>query len=166
MNLAVNLRIGVWLRRYVPAEVAALLAALLGAQVAWSLTGSAAVAAVAGAWGETAAYYATMLVRELRATRLPLLVQLRELVLEFGVAEALDSLLVRPTLMYAAGQLLADVRLGALAGKLGADVFFYVPTIAAYELRRHQLERAAASSTAAAATAAGRLPGVEATRAH
>jgi hypothetical protein len=46
--------------------------------------------------------------------------------------------------MYAAGQLLSDVRLGVLAGKLGADLVFYVPTIAAFELRRRHQQRALA----------------------
>jgi hypothetical protein len=131
-------RVAEWLHRYVPAEVASLIGALLGAQLAWTLSGSAGAAAVAGAWGETAAYYSTMLARELIRTRGAVLVTLRELVLEFGVAEALDSLLVRPALMYTAGQLFSDLRLGVLLGKLGADVFFYVPAITAYELRKRQ----------------------------
>ena len=57
-----------------------------------------------------------------------------DLVLEFGAAEALDSLLLRPALMYA-GMLLAPNRaLGVVAGKLAADLVFYVPTIISYEL--------------------------------
>jgi hypothetical protein len=132
----VNARVGVWLRRYLPAEAASLIGALLAAEVAWTLTGNEAVAAVAGAWGETTAYYTTMLARELLKMRGPLLVALRELVLEFGIAEVLDTLLIRPAMMYAAGQLVADVRFGVLLGKLGADVFFYIPTITAYEFRR------------------------------
>jgi len=136
-------RVGVWLRRYLPAEAASLVGALLAAQLAWTLSGSEAAIAVAGAWGETLAYYATMLLREVLTTRSGLLVTLRELGLEFGVAEALDSLLIRPAMMYTAGQLVADVRLGVLLGKVGADVCFYIPTIAAYELRRRHLQRAA-----------------------
>jgi hypothetical protein len=136
-------RVGVWLRRYIPAEVASLIGALLAAQLAWTLSGSVAAAVVAGAWGETTAYYATMLARELVRTKATLLVTLRELVLEFGVAEALDSLLIRPAMMYAGAQLVADVRLGVVLGKLGADVLFYIPTIAAFELRRRHLRSAA-----------------------
>jgi hypothetical protein len=136
-------RVGVWLRRYIPAEVASLIGALLAAQLAWTLSGSVAAAVVAGAWGETTAYYATMLARELVRTQATLLVTLRELVLEFGVAEALDSLLIRPAMMYAGAQLVADVRLGVVLGKLGADVLFYIPTIAAFELRRRHLRSAA-----------------------
>ena len=66
---SMSARVGVWLRRYVPAEAASLIGALLAAQLAWTLSGNGAAAAVAGAWGETAAYYATMLARELARTR-------------------------------------------------------------------------------------------------
>src|SRR6266481_10102768 len=126
-------RVGVWLRRYGPAEILSILGALVAANVAWNLTNNPAAAAIAGAWGETTAYYATMLFRELSKTNLVL--ALRDLLLEFGVAEALDSLLIRPAMMYAAAQFVSDLQLGTLIGKLGADVFFYIPTIAAYELR-------------------------------
>ena len=46
--------------------------------------------------------------------------------------------------MYGAGQLLADVQAGVLVGKFGADIVFYIPTIAACELRRKYLHRATA----------------------
>ena len=35
--------------------------------------------------------------------------------------------------------------LGVLIGKLAADVVFYIPTVAVFELRRHYAERARAS---------------------
>ena len=129
-----------WLRRYLPSELLSLLAAVAGAQLAYGATANPAVAAVAGAWSETIIYYATMLTREVRAhpgQRLP--ITLRNLVLEFGLAEALDSLLIRPAMMYAATQLLANIALGTVLGKFAADVVFYIPTIAAYELRRRYL---------------------------
>jgi hypothetical protein len=129
-----------WLRRYLPSEVLSLLAAVAGAQLAFAVSGNAAVAAVTGAWSETLMYYATMLAREIRAyPSQPLLITLRNLVLEFGFAEALDTLLLRPTLMYLAAQLVSDLRLGVILGKLAADVIFYVPAITAYELRRRYL---------------------------
>jgi hypothetical protein len=105
------------------------------AQLVSLLTDSTAMAAVAGAWGETCVYYAVMLVREVNAAD-TLWRAVRNLVLEFGVAEALDSLVVRPALMYLASQLIGDVSVGVLIGKLASDVIFYVPAIAAYELRR------------------------------
>jgi hypothetical protein len=97
-----------------------------------------AIIAIAGAWGETTSYYATMLLRERRANpRQRLWRTLGNLAVEFGIAEALDSLLFRPTLMYMAGQMVSDARFGVLIGKLAADVVFYIPTVIAFELRQH-----------------------------
>ena len=139
-----------WLRRYLPAELVSVVGAVVAAGVVGGLSGhNEAAIAIAGAWGETVAYYATMLVRDFRHARADIRrasgnpsrwsvlgTTLRGLVLEFGVAEALDSLVVRPAMMYAAGQFLGDPQAGVVVGKFAADVVFYVPTIVAYELRR------------------------------
>jgi hypothetical protein len=129
----------VWLRRYLPAELVCTATALLGAWLATVLTGSPATAAIAGAWGENLGFYAMMIGRELthRGLRaLPAVV--RDLALEFGAAEALDSLLLRPSLMYAGMMLAPNTAVGIAAGKLAADLFFYVPTILSYELLRRR----------------------------
>jgi len=132
-----------WLWRYLPAEVAGLVVAVGAATVAQRLSGgNAAVVALAAAWAETLAYYATMLAREGITTHGTLAEKVRDLVLEFGVGEAIDTLVIRPALMYAAGQLVHDQQLGVVIGKFASDVFFYVPTIAAYELRKRYLPRA------------------------
>lgn len=130
-------RIMAWLRRYLPAELLGTIAAITCAWAAITLTGSAAAAAIAGTWGENLAFYGLMLGREMagRGPRaLPAVV--RDLMLEFGLAEALDSLLLRPGLMYAGMTLLPGSALGLFAGKLAADLVFYLPTIVSYELLR------------------------------
>jgi hypothetical protein len=127
-----------WLRRYIPSEILGTTTALLAAWAAMSATGSVAVAALAATWGENVAYYGLMLVRDLRAgsCRSPreALLTLRNIVLEFGPAELLDSFLIRPAALYAGVVLLPGLAVGVLAGKLVADVIFYVPTIISYEL--------------------------------
>jgi hypothetical protein len=77
-----------------------------------------------------------MFSRDLARNPGELLVTTRDLILEFGPTEALDSFVLRPALMYTAGRLLADVSLGVIVGKLIADVVFYIPTITSYELLR------------------------------
>jgi hypothetical protein len=120
--------------------VLALIAAVIGAQIAFSASGNAAVAAIVGAWSETITYYVTMLLRDVHANPAqPLPITLRNLILEFGVAEALDTLLVRPALMYLATEAIGDLRIGVIVGKLASDVVFYIPAIAAFELRRRYL---------------------------
>jgi hypothetical protein len=133
-----------WIGRYLPAEIVALTAAVLVARLGWSWTGSIVVSALAGAWGETVVYYTVIIGRDLIAMRRALervslrnvLGLSRNLLLEFGVAEAVDSLLLRPALMYAAAQFVTDLSLSIIVGKLLADLTFYVPTVIAYELRR------------------------------
>ncbi|WP_129675813.1 hypothetical protein [Candidatus Chloroploca sp. Khr17] len=104
-------------------------------------------AAVAGTWAENAAYYGTIVMREVRGRQLPpppaVLRMIRDLLLEFGPAELLDSFLIRPA-MLAAGMALAPMPLvGTVAGKLVADLCVYPPTIVSYEL----LQRRRASGT-------------------
>ena len=136
-----------WVRRYLPAEAVSLAAAMLVATAAAMLSGTnPAIIAIAGAWAETVSYYATMLLRERRANpRQRIWETLTNLAVEFGIAEALDSLFLRPTLMYLAGQAISDARLGVLIGKLAADIVFYIPTITVFELRQHYAGRARAS---------------------
>ena len=59
----------------------------------------------------------------------------REVVTEFGAAEAVDTLFARPLLMYAFVATLGSVLAGVVVGKLAADVVFYALAIPAYELR-------------------------------
>lgn len=153
-RLRVPARARIWLRRYLPSELLGTLCALLFASEAFRWSGSGAVAALAGTWGENLAYYGLMLARDLNArwreqapsgwwARLWALgLTLRNIVLEFGLAEALDSFLLRPTLMYLAIVAIPQLQLAIVVGKLAADVTFYVPTIIAFELRTRFLDRA------------------------
>jgi hypothetical protein len=67
------------------------------------------------------------------------LATVQAMLLEFGPAELVDSLLARPLLMYLLAGLLANLTAGIAAGKLAADVVFYAITISAYELRQRHL---------------------------
>lgn len=132
-----NRRLAGWLRRYGPAELLSLAAILAASRLALALTDSVPLAALAGAWAEGLVYYAVMLGRELRARGAGAPAGAagvaRDLLLEFGPSELLDSLLVRPAALAAGLALAPSPALGALAGKLAADLVFYVPTIVSYE---------------------------------
>jgi hypothetical protein len=127
-----------WLRRYLPAELVAAPCALLSGLAVAELTGSSAAAALAATWGENVGFYGLMIARELLKRRtlraLPRVVG--ALALEFGPAEALDSLLLRPAAIYTGLALAPHPALGMLGGKLAADVGFYLPAIACHELQR------------------------------
>ncbi|HQY33992.1 hypothetical protein [Actinotalea sp.] len=148
-----------WIGRYLPSELAATVGAIGGAWLAHRATGSLAAAAVVGTVVEGIGFYAVsvarMLAAELRSDaprrdpavargaarrRRPTRV-LRALlrtaaltVAEFGPAEALDTLLVRPGLMYVAPLVLGSPLLGWTVGKVAADVVFYAVAAACHLL--------------------------------
>jgi hypothetical protein len=126
-----------WLDRYLLAEVGGTLVALLGAWIAAINIGSPVAVAIGGNVGESFAFYATMLIREICARdRRAFPVIARGLMLEFGPAEAFDTMLIRPALLYYGLLMAPNAPLGILVGKIVADLCFYVPAIVSYELQR------------------------------
>ena len=133
-------RVGRWMRRYAPAEVAATAGALLGALVGARLAGHGG-AAVGGDLGEGLAFYVVVVARELWAERSAARPRsprrvLVDLLAEFGPAEALDSFALRPLAMYAGVSVTGDLLAGTLLGKVAADVVFYAIAATTYERRR------------------------------
>ncbi len=141
---AANLRakISEWLRRYVPLEAASIVAAVTGGALMSAVTDDAVTIAYAAAWSENLGYYGIAAIREMRAqahadqqasfaTRSKRAAT--SLLWEFGVAEVVDSLVVRPLAMWAAMTFLGQMHAGIIAGKLVADVVFYGIAILFYE---------------------------------
>ena len=86
-----------WIGRYLVADIVGTtmaIAAVLGARQAGA---SAEISALWGSVAETIGFYAVMLARDL--ARQPLLPTLRGLLVEFGPAEILDTLVARPPSM-------------------------------------------------------------------
>lgn len=128
-----------WVRRYLAAEVLSTVCALLAAWAAYLLTESLLLAAAANAASGSVSFYAVMLARAMRgrpARDLPAV--LRDLLLEFGPAELLDTLLVRPGLIYLGMTLCPSPAVGVFLGKLAADLGFYAPAIVSYGLLRRR----------------------------
>jgi len=132
-----------WFARYAPAEVGAILGALLAAAVVGPF-GVVAATAYAGTIGDGVGFYSVLFVRDLRrrpaGRRGRLAATVRGLVLEFGPAEVLDSLLVRPLAMYLATRWLGDATAGVVAGKIVADAVFYALAILVYEARKDMVD--------------------------
>jgi hypothetical protein len=135
-----------WLRRYLPLEFAGWAGQLGAAGLAYLWTGSLAAAAAAATVGSSLGYYLPAYIRALRwaasverhrpwpaRTVVIHVLALRSLAVEFGPAEAVDSLLVRPMLMYATPLMLNNIVLGWVVGGFVADVLFYVFAICSYE---------------------------------
>lgn len=108
-----------WIHRYGPQDVAATLAAVLGALLLSPLTESAAFVAAACACIEWIVFYGVAFARNRRRQA-----GFSSLVREYGVAEGLD-LVLRPGLMHAGLVVTTDAWSGVLLGGLAADVAFY-----------------------------------------
>lgn len=130
-----------WMRRYLPAEVAGT-ALMLGAGLAVTLwTDAAAAVALAALLGEIVGFYAVLAVSvyleqrsAARSRRRALARTGMLLIAEFGAAEVLDTLLIRPIALVAGVWLLGDPVWGLLVGKVVADVVFYAIAAGAFTL--------------------------------
>lgn len=135
-----------WLRRYGPSEVLGTIVTVGATTAAYQVTGRTIVAAYIGTLAELTVYYGVMILRETvreayeagkqhEPYGMPqVLGVFRNLMLEFGLAEALDSGILRPICLGLGLQFIGG-QLGALVGKVVADVAFYGPVLTIYEWR-------------------------------
>ena len=137
-----------WVKRYWPAEVAAIIGALVGGALAHCFFDEPITTALGGTWGENAGYYGLIIFRDLNKKKQKgeqitfpgVLKILRNIAIEFGPAEYLDSFVIRPAAMYFFPKLTGNVPLGLFLGKISADVTFYLPAILTYEIRTKYLK--------------------------
>ncbi|MCX5045205.1 hypothetical protein OG921_18730 [Aldersonia sp. NBC_00410] len=140
-----------WVRRYLPCEIAGTVGELGGAAIAFQITGSLAAAALVATIGALVGYYAAAYLAAVRIAsrshpslhpvRRALVANalaLRSVAVEFGPAEVLDSLIVRPLAYYLGPILFGSTVVGWIFAKLVADIGFYVLAIFSYE-RFHRL---------------------------
>lgn len=134
-------RLWFWVRRYLPAEIAGTLAVVAAGLVVHDWSGSPLVTAGAATIAESFGFYAVIAVgihREQRAVartrRAAASRSLLLIVAEFGPAELLDSLLVRPGLIALAVWLLPGTLWALLVGKIFADLVFYVIAAGAFTI--------------------------------
>ena len=139
-------RLGEWVRRYLPCEIAGTVGEFGGAAVAYLATGSLAAAAITATIGASAGYYAVAYVSALRwscldnvhrrwSSRVLManLLALRSVAVEFGPAELIDSVAVRPVAFYVGPLLFDNAVVGWVFGKLVSDVAFYLCAVFSYE---------------------------------
>lgn len=143
-----------WLWRYLPCEIAGTAAEFGAAALVYVNTGSLAMAAVAATIGASIGYYAAAFVSAMRWSyrdqahrrgvermAIAALLALRSVAVEFGPAELIDSIFVRPLAFYIGPTLFGDVLAGWIFGKLVSDVAFYACAIFSYEKFKALLAR-------------------------
>ena len=137
-----------WSSRYLLSEIIASVTAISAAIIADLFIKNSILTAIAGTWGENAGYYGSIVIRDILISRRKngiLKIEnyiriLKNLLLEFGIAEMLDSFFIRPFTMYFFSFVIKNIPIGILLGKLSADIIFYIPTIFSYELRKKYLK--------------------------
>ena len=121
-----------WVRRYLPCEIAGTVGELGGAAVAYLLTGSMAAAAITATIGASAGYYAAAYISAVRwtyreqshrgvAARIAVanLFAVRSVAIEFGPAELIDSIAIRPLAYYFGPVMFGNVVAGLDLRKAG-----------------------------------------------
>jgi hypothetical protein len=130
-----------WLRRYGAAEIAGTLGSYLGFYAVALAGGGPVLSAYGAAVGENIGFYGIVGGRDLAALPAPrtnasMLRLARNLLTEFGTAELVDFLIVRPGVTWLAVAAFGPV-IGVVVGKLAADAIFYTIAVTAFErLRR------------------------------
>jgi len=128
-----------WLVRYLPAEIVGTAAMVIAGLVVTIWTDNAAVIALAALVGEIIGFYAVLAIT-IYAEQAQVAPTVRSaigrtgllLVAEFGVAEVLDTFLIRPAALMLGVWLLPDPLWGLLAGKIVADIVFYAIAAGAF----------------------------------
>lgn len=140
-----------WIKRYMPAGIISSTATILSSVFSYKITQSHLTAALVGTWVGNIVYFGYMLIVDIYTTRKELtkkgkrysfqtlMQNVRALVVEFGFSEVVDSLLIRPTLMYYFPIWVNDIWLGIILAKIVADITFYVPAIIVYEYSKKKL---------------------------
>jgi hypothetical protein len=136
-----------WVRRYLPAEILGTVGTIVGGLIVHWFTSNTALIALGGVCGENTGYYLTILFSDImEATRKYKALGVRDayiiarnIFVEFGFSEVLDTFVTRPFLLYSFIRMINNVPIGLLVGKVGADIAFYVITILMYEWRKKHL---------------------------
>ena len=139
-----------WSKRYFIPELAGIAFALLGTHATYFLdpTANLFVVAYAAAWAENFGYYSVIFYRDYKEltkhrpeySRMRITATvLRNLTIEFGTAETIDSLVLRPACMFLGFELFQNHSVATLVGKLIADIGFYALAVVGYELRKKHL---------------------------
>ena len=140
-----------WIKRYGLAEILSLFSTVLASWITFEYTQSQFKMAVVATWAGNIGYFGTILIQDIFGAKAQLksvgkqyttetfYKNVRALFVEFGIAEAFDAFLIRPTLLYYFPLWLGNLSLGVVVAKFTADISFYLPAIISYELSKRKL---------------------------
>jgi hypothetical protein len=132
-----------WIKRYAPPEIAGTATMVAGGMAVAALGAPVWLVGIVGAFAESVGFYSAAAVgvwREQRRNfpergRVRIVLRVLGLLLfEFGPAELLDTLVVRPGLLTLALVGIPHTGLALIAGKVVADVVFYILAATAFRV--------------------------------
>lgn len=137
-----------WAKRYLPAEIVGTITAVSAASIAHILSDNPIFIAYIATLGEAIGFFSTIFIQYLlifsrkrktenrRFSLLDISKIISHILLEFGPAELIDSLVLRPFFMYLFPLLIESFTLGILLGKVAGDITFYLLVIFSYEMKK------------------------------
>lgn len=133
-----------WTVRYGTAELVGTVTTVFGTWAVYYTTGSLLLAAFLGAQFEIIGFYTWLFWKDYskaveQSGDVEILNIFKNLFIEFGLSELLDTLFVRPFFLYWTPIVLGNIILGVIIGKILSDILFYVPAIIIFELREKSL---------------------------
>ena len=146
----INKRAYLW--RYLSAEIYATAGVVFGTGLLYLLTENRLIAAYVGAVCENIGYYGYISIHDFKKNKIKYeksskkfgitgyLITVRNIIFEFSFSEILDSLLARPFCLYWFPIWINNFSVGIIAGKLAADIFFYIPTLTALKIRTRYMK--------------------------
>ena len=142
--MALRKKLNEWFRRYAVAEFIGLILTLIFSNISMMLFENIILSGFIATWADNLGFYGTIVFndlkeREKRNKKLELsdyLKQFRNVILEFGPAEYLDSFVIRPSYLILFPHLISNYSLAIFIGTVLADVTYYIPTIISYEFRK------------------------------
>lgn len=141
-------KIKAWIKRYLPAEIAATLTAIIAGYLSNAVVKNDVITAFVATWGENIGYYGYIIIsditkslaehknNQIKYTILSFSKDIRNIIVEFGPAEFFDSFVIRPFAMLTFTKITGNVIAGIFIGKIAADVIFYFFAIIMFELRK------------------------------
>jgi len=142
----------VWLKRYSVAEIVSTILTLATAWIIMKNTDDRVLAAFVGSAVASISFYGFIAIGDIRKSialhrkddrkynTKSFLIDFRNLIIEFGPAEILDVIAVRPFFMYLIPTLTGEFLISTFIGKTIADIFFFILAIVMYELRKKHLD--------------------------
>jgi hypothetical protein len=147
----VRQKIKEWGRRYLLAEIMGTLTAILFSVIFSFWSKNLVFIALIATFTENIGFYGTILVQEIMRSRriyktrkkeytlLSCLKDIRNIFLEFGSAELLDTA-TRPFIMYICLLFFQSINIGILVGKILSDIIFYIIVVISYEMRKRYVK--------------------------